>query len=90
MRQNGQNFAFISVGIHLIYFLLQITAAIKAPKSSFIDTAETLGITTITFIVILLRFDLNMDYVPSQLLNYIIGLKGEYYFFNDFRNVFHF
>ncbi len=77
LRPHGQNLALISVGINVVYFLFQITAAIKAPKSSLIDTVETLGIITMGFIVILLRFDLDMDYVPTQLLNYIYDFKGE-------------
>jgi uncharacterized membrane protein len=71
-----QNLVFFSIGLNGLYILLQIIAAIKAPKSSLVDTVETVGITITVLIIFLLRFDLNIDQVPLQLLNYIYGIKG--------------
>jgi hypothetical protein len=82
-----QRLVFLSIGIHGLNLLLQIVAIIKAPKSSLIDTVQAVGITTILLVGFLLRLDLQIDYVPLQLFNYIYGLKSKIQHFSCFLSV---
>jgi hypothetical protein len=68
---------FISIVVHWIYLLAQLVAFKKAPRTSLSETVETIGISLIVFIIFVLRFDPHIDYLHTQLLNYIFGFKVE-------------